>query len=418
MARNPIPTYRRHPRKDRAVIDIYDAAGRRTQRLLPGTFGSPESQSAYQRLIGKLQAHGGNLPSVSGQELPNDLTIDELVLRFLSEKVSVDYVDAHGDPTSEQLCFRQALKPLVRMYGWAVARDFDAKSLGGARDAMIGGTWMNAKERALLTKQKKPIGWCRSNINKSISRIRSLFRWAVLYKIVPASVVVDLGCLPPLKAGRGGVRETDPVVPVPLAVVESTSPWLPPVVRDMVRLQLLLACRPGELCGMRMGDIDRAGPIWFYAPESHKTKHFGHKRTIAIGPQAQVLLRQYLKQDPKAFLFSPAEQDRIIKDQKRASRKTPVQPSQIDRSNPKAKRKPGNQFTVRAYNRSVVRGSRKAGVASWHVHQLRHTAALLVSREYGAEAARAVLGHRTLNMTLHYAGIDAERAAEVAAKTG
>jgi integrase len=418
MVRKPIPTYRRHPRKDRAVVDLYDAGGRRTQRLLPGDFGSPESQGAYQKLMGKLQAHGGMLPTLPGQELPDDLTIDEVVLRFMTERVSVDYVDAYGNPTSEQFCFRQALKVLARKYGWSIARDFDAKSLGVVRDAMIAGSWMNEKEKALLAKQKKPIGWCRSNINKSISRIRSFFRWTVLHKIVPASVVVDLGCLPPLKAGRGGVRETDPVVPVPLADVESTSPCLPPVVRDMVRLQLLLACRPGELCTMRVGEIDRTGPIWFFAPESHKTRHHGHKRIIAIGPQAQLLLRRYLKGDPKAFLFSPAEQDRIIKEQKRASRKTPVQPSQIDRSNPKAKRKPGNQFTVRAYNRCVVRGSRKAGVASWHVHQLRHTAALLIEREHGAEAARAVLGHKTLNMTLHYSGIDRERAAEVAAKTG
>lgn len=169
---------------------------------------------------------------------------------------------------------------------------------------------------------------------------------------------------------------------------------------------------------MRMADLDRSGPIWFYVPPAHKTKHHGHKRTIAIGPQAQLLLRGYLKDDPKAFLFSPAEQDKIIKEKKRTARKTAVQPSQVDRRKLSAKRKPGDHFTVHAYNRSVVRGSRKAGVGKWHVHQLRHSAALMIEREHGAEAARAVLGHKTLNMTLHYSGIDTKRAAEVAAKTG
>ena len=57
MPRNPIPTYRRHPKKDRAVVDIYDAAFRRTQRILPGPFGSPESQAAFRELIESLQAH-------------------------------------------------------------------------------------------------------------------------------------------------------------------------------------------------------------------------------------------------------------------------------------------------------------------------------------------------------------------------
>ena len=34
---------------------------------------------------------------------------------------------------------------------------------------------------------------------------------------------------------------------------------MPPVVQAMVRLQLLTACRPGELLGMRACDIDRSG---------------------------------------------------------------------------------------------------------------------------------------------------------------
>jgi integrase len=411
MPRNPIPSYRQHPTKDRAVVDIYDASGRRTQRLLPGPFGSPESRATYRELISRLAAHGGKLPAATGQRPPDDQTVNELIVRFLDEKIAVDFVDRDGNPTSEQICFRQALKPLSRLYSWAVAREFDAKSLGMVREAMVSGRWMNDEEKALLAKQKNPLGWCRSNVNKSISRIRSLFRWAVLQKIVPASVVVDLECLPPLKKGRGGARETEPVVPVSLADVEVTLPHLPPVVRDMVRLQLLLACRPGELCGMRTGDIDRSGAVWFYTPATHKAQDHGHIRKIAIGPQAQLILRRYLKDDEVAFVFSPAEQDRIIKEQKRAVRKSPVQPSQVDRSSAKPKRKPGTEFTVQAYTRSVTRGgAKKAGIKKWHVHQLRHTAAMMISREHGAEAARSFLGHNTLNMTLHYAGIDTERA--------
>ena len=45
-------------------------------------------------------------------------------------------------------------------------------------------------------------------------------------------------------------------------------------------------------------------------------------------------------------------------------------------------------------------------------------ASFVIMREFGLEAARSALGHRTLSMSLHYAGIDLKRAAEVAAKIG
>ena len=41
-----------------------------------------------------------------------------------------------------------------------------------------------------------------------------------------------------------------------------------------------------------------------------------------------------------------------------------------------------------------------------------------ILREHGAEAARSVLGHKQINMTLHYSGIDLERAKEVMTKIG
>jgi integrase len=56
----------------------------------------------------------------------------------------------------------------------------------------------------------------------------------------------------------------------------------------MVRVQLLLACRPGELISMRPRDIDRSRPVWIYRPESHKTQHHGKSRIIPIGPRAQL----------------------------------------------------------------------------------------------------------------------------------
>jgi integrase len=258
----------------------------------------------------------------------------------------------------------------------------------------------------------------RTTINRHIDRIKRIMRWGCAKKMVPADNLVNLEAVASLKAGRCAARETEIVKPVDPAIVELTLPRMAPTPADMVRLMLLCGCRVGELCRLKGRELDRSGPEWVYAPDRHKTAHRGHVRSIVFGPQAMAILRKYLKANPDAFLFSPAEQDRIIKEEKRARRKSKVQPSQLDRSKPDAKRKPGECYTPRGVNRAIARGCERAGVDPWHTHQLRHSAALNILREFGPEAARSALGHRTLNMTLHYAGIDLEAAKEVAKKIG
>ena len=59
-----------------------------------------------------------------------------------------------------------------------------------------------------------------------------------------------------------------------------------------------------------------------------------------------------------------------------------------------------------------------AALPYWHAHQLRHSAATRIRREYGLDVARVVLGHRSPAITELYAEIDQSRAAEVMAKLG
>jgi integrase len=222
-------------------------------------------------------------------------------------------------------------------------------------------------------------------VNRHVDRIKRLFRWGCAKKIVPADNLVNLLAVASLKAGRSVARETLHVAPVAIESIDAILPFLPPVPTDMVRLLLLTGARIGELCQLCSRDLDRSGPVWLFQVYRHKTRHRGHDRTVAFGPQAQLILRRYLKADPDAVLFSPAEQDAFLK---------------------------------AAINHAMRRACIKAGIPIWHTHQLRHSAALLIMREHGIEAARSVLGHRTLNMTLHYSGIDLELAKEVAKKTG
>jgi integrase len=55
---------------------------------------------------------------------------------------------------------------------------------------------------------------------------------------------------------------------------------------------------------------------------------------------------------------------------------------------------------------------------SWHPHQLRHNAATRLRKEYGIEAARVVLGHRSAAITEVYAEIDHAKAADIMLKVG
>ncbi len=123
-------------------------------------------------------------------------------------------------------------------------------------------------------------------------------------------------------------------------------------------------------------------------------------------------------------------------------RKSKVQPSQVSRKKKRAKRQPGQRYTTSAVGQAIRQGIDKANAARacpackerpaaercpacqvgavphWHVHQLRHTAATRIRREYGLDTARVVLGHRSPAVTALYAEADAGRAAEVMGKLG
>jgi integrase len=423
MARtaNPNPTYLRHRASGKARVVVLDHGGKRKEILLPGPFNSPESLEEYHRVCALIRGNNGRLPMPNGRTA--DLTIAEFVLRYMTEHVERYYLDvATKVPTSERDCLRAAFRPLVRLYGPLLAIEFDSLKLEALQEAMATGTWLNDTEREKRTKQRRAFGAARTTINSNIDRIKRLFRWGCAKKLIPAENLVNLDAVANLREGRCAARETPAVVPVEPAVVEATLQHLPPVVADVIRLLLLTGARVGELCQLRAQDIDRSGPVWLYRVEKHKNRHRGLDRTIAFGPRAQLVLRRYLGDDPAALLFSPAAQQRLYQERRRAERKTPHYPSHLRRlaqqRAARRQRAPGAQFTAGVINTAVRRACKRAGIPRWHVHQLRHSTALAVMREHGVEAARAVLGHQSIDLTVHYAGQDKQRAAEVAAKIG
>jgi len=282
----------------------------------------------------------------------------------------------------------------------------------------------------------KPLRYTRTTINSTCESIKRMFKWAVRKQLIPETIYRALLTVPGLKKGRTTAREPAPIRPVANEVVDATLLYLSPVVADMVRFQRLTGCRPGEVCDIRPMDVDRGGKVWQYRPASHKTEHRGRERIVFIGPKAKAILVPYLLQAaaPDAYCFSPAESMAKQNVERRARRKTRVQPSQLCRRKAQPKRVPSTHYQKEAYRRAIARGLAKANQANakeaaqagteptsipdWSPNQLRHSAATEIRRKFGLEAAQTVLGHANADVTQIYAERDYALAASIMEKIG
>jgi integrase len=230
-------------------------------------------------------------------------------------------------------------------------------------------------------------------------------------------------------------------------------------VRALVRLQLLTGARAGELLGMRACDIEmnpRSG-VWIYRPEQHKNAFREHERTIYLGPRAQRILRRFLVGRPTtAFLFSPAEADAERRARLHNARRTPLNQGNRPGSNRRTAplRSPGDCYTTASYRRAIwyacdrafpppaplakvsketikqwevrLKGHRQWDALldwrrehRWHPHQLRHTAATTLRRQFGLEAAQLTLGHSSATVTdAVYAERDHAKVIEIMNRVG
>jgi integrase len=402
------PRYRKHKASGHAVVTIQG------KDFYLGRWQSRASRDEYDRLIAEWLANGRRLAPLD--RVPADFSIGELVDRFWTHAQSY-YPAQDGVPTGELGTYRYALACLTRLYGRTPVREFGPLALEAARNEMI------AKN------------WSRKVINKHVGRLKHVFKWGVSKELVAPSIYQALATLDGLRLGKTTARESPPVKPVPDDVVEATLPHLSRTVAAMVRIQRLTGARPGEICCMRTGDIDRSGKIWSYRPSKHKTLHLNHQREILIGKNGQSVLQPFLRLDPTAFIFSPQDAERERREARHAARKTPISYGNAPGTNRrrKPKRTPGEQYDVAAYRRAIVRAADAADLWSkggriianddrifprWHPHQLRHTAATEIRKRFGIEAAQHVLGHATLSVTEIYAEKNSAVARQIAAKIG
>jgi integrase len=145
-------------------------------------------------------------------------------------------------------------------------------------------------------------------------------------------------------------------------------------------------------------------------------EHFDRRKVIRLGPKAQELLRPWLKRDPEAYCFVPAETSAW---QYRRTRRKPTSETQVEDGGSKVlKLRPGLKYTRHSCRVAVQRACKRAGIPAWSPRQLRQTRATAIRKEFGLEAAKAVLGHTDTKITEIYAERDLELARKVMREIG
>lgn len=192
-----------------------------------GKYGSPESRERYDRLIAEWLERGRTAPQTQQTDTA-PVSVNELLLGFH------DHIDKeYGAKASHWYSFRDVMRIMKNLYGTTPAGQFGPLALKCCREQMV-------KE-----------GWCRNYVNRQVQRLCRIFKWGVEQEMLLPTVWHGLKAVPGLRAGKTEALETEPVKPLSQADIDEILPHLPPMVRDMVLLQLATGMRPGEVCILR-----------------------------------------------------------------------------------------------------------------------------------------------------------------------
>lgn len=268
MPSSRFPSYRQHKPSGQAVVTFNG-----TDFYL-GPWDSKVSRAEYERLVGEWLANARQLPSTNKAD---GLTIVELLTSYLT--FAKDYYSEDGKPTSEYVGMRDAVTPVRELYSRTMVIEFGPLALKTVRQRMV------------------DKGYCRTEVNRRVNRIRRVFRWGVENEVVPAHVLEALKAVTPLKRGRTDAPEREPVRAVPDEHVDPVLPYVSRQVAAMIQLQQLCGMRPTEVTVMRPGDVDRSGDVWIRLDLSaaeaqdpipralprniHRTKSAGDTATVA-----------------------------------------------------------------------------------------------------------------------------------------
>lgn len=350
-----------------------------------GPFGSAEAEAAYRQLVARIAAGELDAPPPALAAAPPAVLVADVVAAYLGHLGG-----SLGGRSREAKQSAYSFRPLLALFGALAAADFRAPQLEELQRAMASGSWAGEEYRARQARRGQGAGWSRGVVNRRTVRVQTCWRWAERSGLVPPGSHAHLCSVPGLRGNARGVRSLPPRRPATLDDLDAVLPHVQRgrryrPVAAMLRLQALVGMRSCEVRMMRGEDIDRSGPVWLYRPRESKMDYAGQERVVPLGPECQAVLAPWLASRPRGCLFPCRE----------------------------GGEKPYTDF---AYAQAVRRAARRAGVGL-QPYQLRHGAKQRVTRELGLDAARALLGQRSLGTTNGYAaGADLELAARAAAR--
>jgi integrase len=219
-------------------------------------------------------------------------------------------------------------------------------------------------------------GYARKYCNKLLSFVRHIFKWGHTLGLVSATLVYSLSLVSPLPIGVA--KENKPRADIAKDKVESALPFLPETIADMLKLQLLTAMRPSEVCRMRFCDINMKydGENWLYLPYKHKGTWRGKSRAILLGLDEQNILKKYLNNELDKNIFL---------------------------------NKRGNPYSTDCYCKVIKKTIEKGNLPKFTSYQLRHTTITEISAEHGRDVARAIAGHSSEYITGIYDHSDLQK---------
>ncbi len=387
-----LPEYRRHCRGYAFVQ--HRSIPTKDHRLYLGKHGTKDSRKRYAAFLERL-ADGEDASPLAISDTP---CITEVIAAYL--KHAKQHYRREDGVGYEYELMKAALLPLRKLHGDMLAHKFGPRAL------------------CAVLKQMAKSGLARTTANHNLSRIKRMFRWASSEEIVPPELYQKLTCVPGLYKGQHNCREPEPVKPAPIDSITALVPYLSPTAGAMLRLQFYCGMRPSETCLMRACDIDTSGKIWLYRPHRHKTAWRGHQQVKAIPAIAQKIIKQHLRPDREAYIFSPVDARRWSLEQQaknRKPRKTKRYPCEVRRLKELAHKRarrvtaklPSDRYTAASYRQSLAHGFTKAAAAGVQIptftpNQVRHSILTFVSQRLGQQAAQRWAGHENLNTTNIY----------------